>query len=150
MPECISPELVRNPIFLPRESPGQAMAVSRGSCRGRALRRPHTIHLVSPKSSHGQPYPLGPPAYEPPLPAPINCRKISFQWVVFGLVLLNKINDSGTYSSSSKNYGGERQESIRLDHRPIHSKKELHVVPGSKRQRSDASWGELKHPLSLG
>ena len=57
---------------LPREPPGQAMAVSRGSCRGRALRRPLMLHPVSPMAPHVHQYPRGPPAYEATLPAPIN------------------------------------------------------------------------------
>ena len=67
--------LVSQPGILPREPPGQAMAVSRGSCRGRALRPPRMLHPVSSKSSHVHPYPRGPPAYEATLPAPIRCHK---------------------------------------------------------------------------
>ena len=56
LPENISPEprSLSQPSFLPRERLGQATAVSRDSYRGRALRCPHTLHPVIPRSSHVQ------------------------------------------------------------------------------------------------
>ena len=82
LPEYISPEPRSQTSLLPRGLPGQAMAVSHGSCRGRALRRPNTRHSVSPKSSYVRPYPRGPQAYEEPLPAPIKCCKVRSKWAV--------------------------------------------------------------------
>ena len=72
----ISPESRSPPRLFPRTPPGQAMAVSRGCCRGRVLWRPHMpipcslCHLMP---CHVHPYPHGPPANVATLPAPINC-----------------------------------------------------------------------------
>ena len=68
LPEYMAAEPRSQPSLPPREPPGQAMAVSRGSFRGRALWRPHTLYAVSPKLSLVHPYPRGPPAYGEPLP----------------------------------------------------------------------------------
>ena len=82
-PKIYRQSLVRNPGILPREPPGQAMAVMRGSCRGQALRCPHMLHPVNPKSSDVHPYPRRPPAYETTLPAAIGCRKSRSMWAVW-------------------------------------------------------------------
>ena len=68
LPGNILPEPRPQPSILPREPPGQAMGVSRGSCLGRALRRSHMLLPASPKLSHVHPYGRGPPAYEVMLP----------------------------------------------------------------------------------
>ena len=78
----ISPVPRSQPSILPREPAGQAMAVSRGSCRGRALRRPHALHPVSHKPPHVHPYPRGSPVYEATLPGPISCRTSRSTWAV--------------------------------------------------------------------
>ena len=85
----------------------------------------------------------GPQAYEEPLPAPISCRKSSFKWAV--RFMLRKINYFGTYSSSSKIYGQSGNARNIFDLIPNQQQAKLVAVPGSK--RSNAFWGELRHPL---
>ena len=48
----ISPESRSLPRLFPRTPPSQAMAVSRGSCRGRVLWRPHMPHPMLAMPSH--------------------------------------------------------------------------------------------------
>ena len=146
--------LVRNPVFVPREPPGQTMAVSRGNRPRRALRRPHLPHPVSPVSSHVvQPYPRGPPAYEATL---LDIKKHSqhqsvaeksrSEWAV-RLVLLHKINRSRTrtYFSSSNIHDQCARNLFDLMTNQLRA--QLFSVPGSK--RSDAFWEELRHPLGM-
>ena len=47
--ENITPDPRSQPSILPREPPGQDVQVTRGSCRGQALRRPHKLHPASLK-----------------------------------------------------------------------------------------------------
>ena len=101
-PTSISPEPRLQPAILPCEPPGQATAISRGSCRGRALRGPRMLHPVSPKSFHVHPYPRGPPAYEATLPAQIGCRKTRSKWVGVAAQYETTLE---TYSSSCKIHG---------------------------------------------
>ena len=72
------------PGLVPREPPDQAMVVSRGSCHGRALRRPRMVHPVSHVSSHVHPYPRVRPEYEAAIQAPINCRQSRSKFGPFG------------------------------------------------------------------
>ena len=80
------------------------MAVSRGSCRGRVLWRPHRPHipcsLCHLMPSHVHPYPHGPPANVATLPAPINCTYSRTK--VGRSVWLNKDYCLKSFSSSSK------------------------------------------------
>ena len=108
LPTNISPEPRSQPDISPREPRGQAMAASCGSCRGRALRRRHVLHLVRAMSSHVHPCPRGPPAcsnaprYEETLPAPIGCRKSRSSWAVrFCFTIVSTL---GHIFSSSKNH----------------------------------------------
>ena len=75
--ECRSP-----PRLLPRTPPSQVMAVSRGSCGGRVLWRPHMPHPMLAMPSHVHGYPHGLPATVAILPAPIDCTYSRSKWAV--------------------------------------------------------------------
>ena len=139
--------------ILPREPRGQAMAVSRGSCRERAPQRPRTLHPGSPRSSHVHPHPRGPPACEKSLPwaALISGRKSRSKSAVRFCFTRLTTTLHGTYSPS-KNYGQDVVNASNLfDLITYQQQEKLAVIPGSK--RSNVFWADLiktptpsKHP----
>ena len=100
------------PRLFPRTPPSKAVAVSRGSCRGRVLWHPHMPHphicpipcsLCHLMPSHAHPYPHGPPSKCRHTPSTDQLHVFAFQ--VGRSALLNKDYCLNT-SSSSKNFSG--------------------------------------------
>ena len=107
MAEIISPEPRSQPRRLPRGPLGQAMAVSRGPCNGRALQRPRILHPVSYVVSHVcAPIPRRSPEYEATLAAPISCRNSRSTWAVWFCCTTLTTWYCGASSSETHGQGG--------------------------------------------
>ena len=100
--------LVRSPVFCLVSPLIRPLAVSRGSCRGRALQRPHILHPISPKSSNVHLHPCGLQHMNQRsqirnTPSPQH-RSVAVNHVPSGLFgfAAQDLNNAATYSSSSK------------------------------------------------
>ena len=123
------------------------MAVSHGSCRGRALRRPYMLHSASPKSPHVHPYSRGPPSCEATLPD--MGKHSQHQSVAANLVPSGPFGFAAQdgllsdilflFQKSRVEVGNARNL---FDLMTNHQQAELFSVPGSKRY--NAFWGEFR------
>ena len=110
----ISPESRSPPRLFPRSPPGQAMAVSRGSCRGRVLWRPHMPHPMLAMPSHAiSCTPIPPWSSSKCRNTPSTNQLHVFAFQVGRSVWLNKDYCLNSLSASSKKFqaGWERLES---------------------------------------
>ena len=116
LPEIYRLESRSPPRLFPRTPPSLAMAVSRGSCRGRVLWCTHMPHAMLATPSHAISctpiYPNGPPANVATLPAPINCTSSRSKWE-FGLAEQGLLFEH-FFLFQNFQAGWERLESIRF------------------------------------
>ena len=99
----ISPESRSPPRLFPRTPPGQAMALSRGSCRGRVIWRPHIPHPMLAMPSHAiSCTPIPPWSSSKCRNTPSTNQLHVFAFQVGRSVWLNKDYCLNTSSSSSK------------------------------------------------
>ena len=109
-----TPDARSPPRLFPHMPSSQAMAVSRGSCRGvRPLAPTYAPSPVLAVPSHAHPYPHGLPAKIATLPAPINCTYSRSKWAVRSCWTRITIFEH-LFLFQKFQIGWERVESVRL------------------------------------
>ena len=119
LPEIYRESLVRRPVFSPRTPPGQAMAVSRGSCRGRVRWRPHMPHPMLAMPSHAISYtPIPPWSSSKCRNTPSTNQLHVFSFQVGRSALLNKDYCLNTSSSKLFRQGENAWNLLDFDNQP--------------------------------